>query len=95
MSLKQDFPVSRSKVSKPKYNDTDLSVVARLIYVLTGDMDISMDVARQWQVDKLEVISQKTERSRRQYIDLLWLEKPGAPIVRVPHSLGEFARLPV
>ena len=92
MSLKQGFTVSRSKVSKSKYNDTDLSVVARLIYVLIGDMDISMSVAKQWQVDKLEVISQNTERSRQQYIDLLWLEKPGAPTVRVPHSLGEFSQ---
>ena len=93
MSLsKREFIVSRAKVSKPKYNDTDLSVVAHLIYVLTGNMDISMNVARQWQVDKFEIISQNTERSRRQYIDLLWLEKPGAPTDHVPHSLGEFAQ---
>ena len=92
MSLKQDSIASRAKVSKPKYNDTDLSVVAHLIYVLTGNMDISMNVAKQWQVDKFEVISQNTERSRRQYIDLLWLEKPGAPTDHVPHSLGEFAQ---
>ena len=82
----------KERAINTKFNDTDFSVVTRLIYCILGDMDSAIIVAKQWLKYKAEIADEKNEKARRYYLDLLWLEKPGDPERRQKHSLGELAQ---
>ena len=88
--LKRGFTRPRSVIYS-KFNDTDLVVVAHLIYCVLGDMDVAQIVAKKWLKYKLEIADEKNEQARRYYLDLLWLEKPGDLVDRHKHSLGELS----